>query len=153
MFACKYARQISAYHDGELPPARAAEVEKHLPACALCAEELKRLQAVSRLVASARIPQMSPALLGRLHGSVGSFNEVVVLRLARWATELAAAVLVACSLWIWSANGKLKPYEVSLESLQMTAMRLEVEAADGVSQEEMLAQWIAMNLSREDGID
>lgn len=41
---------ISAYADGELPPARAAEVEAHLATCTECARELALIRTMGEAV-------------------------------------------------------------------------------------------------------
>lgn len=46
---------IGAYHDGELPPGRAAEIEAHLEGCAACRRELEELRVLSALL------QLDPA--------------------------------------------------------------------------------------------
>ena len=42
--ACAHADQLWAYLDGELPPARARAVARHLAACARCGAQARRLR-------------------------------------------------------------------------------------------------------------
>ena len=100
--------RISAYHDGELAADQRRAVEIHLAACGACAAELARLRAISRAFtdhALAIEPMPRPAL-DRLHDAVGAaFEERTsgtgdVLRLTRFVTGLAAAIMVAAGSWI-----------------------------------------------------
>ena len=47
MDSCDNPQAISAYHDGELPPDRARQLEQHLRQCDACRQELARLEALS----------------------------------------------------------------------------------------------------------
>ena len=105
--ACDVSR-ISAYHDGELAAEYRRAVEAHLAACPACAAELARLRELSRLFAYhalARDTMPRPAL-DAVHAAVSeAFEERVigareVLRLTRFVTGLAAAILVAAGSWL-----------------------------------------------------
>ena len=82
MSECKYARQLGAYHDGELPPAQAAEVEEHARRCSACAADLARIRALSQMLKSAQGAQLPPAVLERLHRRVDLTRAVSMRRMA-----------------------------------------------------------------------
>jgi anti-sigma factor RsiW len=105
--ACDRAR-INAYHDGELTAEQRRTVEVHLASCETCATELARLREIARLFAGHALSTdaMPPAALEQLHAAVGDAFEqhtrgtYEVLRLTRFVTGLAAAIMVAAGSWI-----------------------------------------------------
>src|SRR5437764_11454560 len=106
MAECEYGILVSAYHDGQLDAERARQVEVHLAACPACAAELEGLRRLSRALAGWQAPQMPEEVLGRLHEAVT--GEVVaaergVMRLARALSGVAAAVMIAGTLWLMGA--------------------------------------------------
>ncbi len=58
MTHARLARQLSAFLDGELPPAQVRQVAAHLKTCALCTIELARLERVKSLLG--RLPEPEP---------------------------------------------------------------------------------------------
>ncbi len=50
---------LPAYHDGELPPGKAAQVEAHLQTCPSCRAEQKRLTELSALLRDDSLPAFS----------------------------------------------------------------------------------------------
>lgn len=52
---------LPAYHDGELPPARRQQVEKHLQDCPTCRRELDELAGLSALLKAEPLPVRTPA--------------------------------------------------------------------------------------------
>ena len=51
----QYHRDLTAYVDGELPPDRAARLERHVRSCAACSADVKALGQLSRLAPPAEI--------------------------------------------------------------------------------------------------
>jgi anti-sigma factor RsiW len=97
---CEFKQQVHAYYDGELPTERAAQVEQHLLTCANCAAELEQLRAISNLLS--RGPTIRPMTLARIHRSIDSLSEGVILKLVTRLTAAAALVLLAGTLWLIS---------------------------------------------------
>ena len=96
----KTLEQVQAYHDGELSVADRAAVEAHLAGCADCTAELARLRALSGMLRGGA-PVMSAEAMRRLLDQVHYVEEeTIVLPLVRRLTGLAAAVLLAGSLWL-----------------------------------------------------
>jgi len=103
--SCDQSQLLSAYLDGELPPAEAARLSEHLAACPACSAEADELRALGRLMGMARRSDLglpSEDAMGRLHEHVAQLVETTdygLLRIARLFTGLAATVLIA-GLWL-----------------------------------------------------
>jgi anti-sigma factor RsiW len=104
MNTCPFSEQLEAFYDGELDQSRRGEIERHLPQCPSCAAEARRLEAMSRLLASWPGPKLSQIGLYRLHSRVDQAMEEGVLRFARLLSAIAACVLVAGSVWLVKAR-------------------------------------------------
>jgi len=102
MSTCNYERQLSAYHDGELPPAAAAELESHLDGCPACQAELRRLRNMSSLlgeaVAAAYVPD---GAMRRWQRSVRPARDRAILRTTQMFAAAAAALLLFCATALW----------------------------------------------------
>src|SRR5262249_41125643 len=87
--------RLSAFLDGELPPADRAAVEGHLRQCAACAHELEELAAVDALARELPVqvpPGYFEALPGRVRSRVRTRRRP--WSVAVWVGAAAAAVLV-----------------------------------------------------------
>jgi anti-sigma factor RsiW len=144
MSECEYARRINPYHDGELGEAAATELAEHLRRCPGCAAELARLRALSRLMATAARPQISGDALKRLHARVEIGSGAAVRRMAWAAAGIAAAVLVACCLWLGFATVQTTPAEIPVWELVAIEANGTPPAEDS---RELLAWWIVEDLS------
>jgi anti-sigma factor RsiW len=89
---CDNLPRVSAYHDGELPAAAAAEVERHLATCGACAAELAGYRAVSRSFASAELPKLSNPARRRLRRALDEERAASRLRIVRALTAVAASI-------------------------------------------------------------
>jgi anti-sigma factor RsiW len=98
---CEDIQPISAYHDGELPPADAQAVARHIAQCPSCRTELERLQAISKWLSAAPQPAIPPAAVDRLRRSVRPRRDRLVLRTTKALTAAAAAVLLVCAGALW----------------------------------------------------
>ena len=102
MESCENERQLSAYHDGELAPAEAAELERHLARCDACAAELRKLRAMSQFLSSAVDVQQVPAeAMDRWRYSVRPGRDRVILRITEMMSAAAAAILLVCVTMLW----------------------------------------------------
>lgn len=110
--ACEaFEHELSAYLDGELPPAERGRVEAHLAQCPRCAAELRELRRVGETlrrwetheVRSAPSTGFRNRVLRAVGGDPGSTRdaEVRVWRHAAWAAAVAAGVVAAIA---WSAH-------------------------------------------------
>jgi len=151
MNPCDMGRRLSAYYDGEplsADPARAeaerADLEAHLATCPHCRAELARLGRLSALLAEAgrgaRLPERARE---RLHRRLEAASAAEVGRVAKAALAAAAAVLLACGLWLWQADGTEAAEPLPL--WETVAAQQEGLAAGS---QEQLAQWILQDLER-----
>ena len=104
MADCEFQAKVHAYHDGELPLPEQAGVELHLRACPACARELAGLRRMSELFASARLPELSPEALQRLHRGRVLVLEPALVRTSEFFAAAAAALLLVCAAWLWRAS-------------------------------------------------
>ena len=139
MSDCTYSQQIEAYHDGELPQAARAEVERHVEACASCAGMLARLEGISQLFNDAPPIRLSQMSLARLHGNLDLLTDRALLRLARVMTGVAAAIILCGSLWLVRSRPVVTvvPSQISyvLQSEEAASSLDAVSSADLVMQE------------------
>ncbi len=143
MESCSHISRISAYHDGELPDGRRAEVEAHLQHCPQCAAELAELQTMSAMLERMPRRQLDPLGLARLHQQVDSLTDRSLLRFVEMLSGLAAALLVAASVWLVQApEAAAQP----LPAWERAAVTLQTEPANG-SQTMQAAEWIVSDLS------
>lgn len=68
--SCAFEEDLTAYLDGELPPARRQELERHLPGCASCGPTLailrKHMPQLAALPAFEPSPQLRRAVMNAL---------------------------------------------------------------------------------------
>ena len=152
MKECEYTSRLGSYYDGELSGESAAEMERHLQDCRVCAAELDRLRGLSHLLASAARPQPSPELMVRLHRRVDIGSYVSVRRTAEILAAAAAVVLIVCSAWLTTVPGV--PESAGPIPLWETAAAgqqgVELAAA---SAEQQLAMWTIYDLAGNKGND
>ena len=150
MDTCERTRQVSAYHDGELPLEERRALEAHLSHCPVCAEELQQLRGISRFLAGARLPDAPAELLQRLHDAP-RVRERVVTRMAEVLMAAAAVVLVVCAGWIFATLSEGGATTAASDSWEVTAITLNADTTSSETQD--VAQWIVDDLSSENGHD
>jgi len=101
MASCENQRQLSAYHDGELPADEAADLERHVARCEACAAELRKLRAMSHLLSSAIQRQVPAEAMDRWRRSVRPARDRVILRMTEMLSAAAAAILLVCLTVLW----------------------------------------------------
>ncbi len=127
MADCEYQVKIHAYHDGELPPADRESAEVHLRACPACARELERLRRMSEFFASARLPELSPEALQRLHRGRIVALEPALVHTSEFFAAAAAAIMLVCAAWLWRASA---PQELAaMPSWQEVPVTYQVDAS------------------------
>jgi anti-sigma factor RsiW len=100
--SCAFNNRLSAYFDGELDAALAAEMRRHIEQCAECAAELAELKKMSGLFDESPLPHLSQIAEYRLHNKADLLIHGDVIRVARYIRAVAACVLVGS--WLWLAN-------------------------------------------------
>jgi anti-sigma factor RsiW len=95
---CDRQAQVHAYHDRQLGPAAREAFEVHLAECAACAQLLGEVRAVSHLIASASLPEVSNASISRYYAAWNASKQRGLLRISSWLTAAAAALLIGSLL-------------------------------------------------------
>lgn len=101
---CDQLHLIHAYHDGELSPERAGEVESHMRGCAVCEAELASLRAMSLRLRAIALPAMPVDLPARVRAKFADVPDGAALRLASWLTAAAAMVIAASLVWLGAGS-------------------------------------------------
>ncbi len=136
------AKQVHAYHDGELDAARRNELEAHLRECMACAELLADLRRMSMAMSHAALPAMPDAAMKRFAGVWQKANDRAILRIATWFTAAAASLLFG-ALFLWP---KSQPTMASRPAVWDTVAVMPPASGDS-SELVQVAQWIAEDLS------
>lgn len=130
----KIAGWLEPYLDGELSPGKAELVERHLPICQHCQQELKDLKALTAGLRGAVVDPEGEARLKGLWPAIAEGVEKGSL-LRGWADELmawlrlhlrpalglaAAALLIIGALMVYrpGLQGPVTPSEVDILSLE-----------------------------------
>jgi anti-sigma factor RsiW len=135
------------YHDGELRPEDARELQEHLSACESCKHELSQLVALSELLSETSDPVAPPAIAERLCQSLPGRQEVVIVRLCRRMALAAAAIIALCSVGLWSRTSLRGDESVGPAAWEVAAVTLDDQTVDAGSSE-VLAAWIVGDLTR-----
>ena len=151
MPSCEFDRRIGAYHDGELPVGQRRDIEEHMRHCPACARELRRLVALSRFFSAAGTPQMPSDALARLHRTIDSVPERIVIRTAAVFAAAAAALLLARSVWLWQTSSGPPSYPTSVPAWERVAQTPQADVLADAGAESRLAEWIVEDLSLENG--
>lgn len=139
---CDRTHQVSAYHDGELAAGAVAELERHLPACEACRDELASLRRLSAMVQSAAMDEPAFGSLQRwMRSSPRAAIDHSVRRLAGWMTAAAATVFVTATLSLMMRSAEATPVLGEWELAMVNP------GSEPASQTVLLAQWMADDLS------
>jgi anti-sigma factor RsiW len=108
MMPCDFEHFLDAYHDGELPEPHRREIAQHAEQCPACAKALRDIDELSQAFASMRSiprPALSAESLTQLHEHVDAMtSDRSLLRFAEALSGIAAALLVAATLWMTQAR-------------------------------------------------
>jgi len=147
---CTRARELHAYHDGELSLEERRTFEGHLAKCPRCARELVQIRSVSNLVAASSIPDIPPETLCRLHRRLDDAKENGILRLGEWLAAAALTLLLFSSALFWRMGTNGKPEDAFGQEWEKAAMTLRVEDAPFEEPELQLAQGLFADYPKED---
>ena len=134
---------------GEADGGDAAELKAHLAGCAECRAECAQLAAISRLLTTAQVPDISQEAIERLHEEAVAAPGRGVLKLAERLIAAAAVITVACGGWLWRGPSVSEPALAGEADWQQAAVTLNVEAVSSDAQQ--LAQWMVEGLTTENG--
>ena len=104
MSDCPSNAKIEAYHDGELSAADAAAVERHLPDCPACTQQLAQLREMSALLAGEPPAEILPIELARIHRRLERLYDRSFLRFCAAMSAVAASVLIISSVWLFDGT-------------------------------------------------
>lgn len=150
---CDREPQVHAYHDRQLGPAAREAFELHLTECAACGALLADLRAVSRMIASAPLPDVPAGGVDvrRYYAAWDASRQRGLLRISSWLTGAAAAVLVGSLLLLPpkqpGETGPLVAVADAGEWETVAIMPPPERRGDRPDQYVELAQWIADDLS------
>ncbi len=158
MTGCPSTQLLEAYYDGELPAGRAAEMAAHVESCVECARELRVLRDTSQLFVSAPRPTLSADVLARLHAELDSLYERSLFRFAELLSGVAAAVLIAATLWgVWIPSSSISDASIETAAPNYASWEASAAALNGDSalpaaaharaMHTETASWIVMGLS------
>jgi anti-sigma factor RsiW len=132
-----FCEDYSALIDGELAPARAAEVRAHIDACPACRARLASLRRVDRSLAELSPPALPADLRTRLQSRIERPGARPLGRRApggrrRWlAAPAAAAAAAAAAAILYLAPGEPEPSAVVARNATAPSSP-EIAGADGV---------------------
>ena len=151
MKECEQVSRASAYHDGEMPPAARREFQQHLRQCVSCAAELERLEMLTGLLGALPPPATPPWMLDRLYRAVDLRPVTVLRRMAEALSAVAAVILVACLVGL-AIQPSSQAAAGAMPVWESRAINQQSEESAFGGTEELLARWMAQDLSGKDGL-
>ncbi len=139
---CPDELRLSAYHDGELPAADRAVVQRHLADCPPCVGYLDGLARVSAwmVAGGAAAGGLTPLVRARLHRRVDAMFEQGLVRFGWELSGVAAAVLLAGSAWLaWAAHASAPATTATAATLPPWVEAQVAAGADPVSASQLPA--------------
>lgn len=106
---CPHNLRLQAYHDGQLGPDDAREIERHLSACGGCAGELAALRELSELLSDRRPATIRAEELSRIHAAVEEVEGRSLFRLAVAMAAVAASILIISMTWMYDLPTATSP--------------------------------------------
>jgi anti-sigma factor RsiW len=97
---CPTEQTLSAYHDGELAADMRAEIARHVADCNPCTQFLAELRNISGMFAASSPDGLSQIAWHRLHAKLDDVLERGLVRYAWEVSGVAAAILIAGSIWL-----------------------------------------------------
>ena len=113
MTSCPTGEELNAYHDGRLVGERRELIELHIAGCEACGLALKRLSALSRLLATAVQPQLSQIARHRLHNKIDLAMDRGLVRFGWSLSGIAASILLVSSVWLMHAGSARQTAEAA----------------------------------------
>ncbi|MDD4888373.1 MAG: zf-HC2 domain-containing protein [Phycisphaerae bacterium] len=150
MNTCERSNRLNAYHDGELSPPEAVELERHVRGCPACAAELDGLRRLTHALASEAEPELPASALRRFHRAVDRVARNGIVRFAETFAALAATIMLVCVLNL--AHGS-PARQATMPVWEAAAVSESAGESGSPSAEDLVASWISQDLSRENGHD
>jgi len=118
---CSFSIRIDAFHDGELSATEQSAVRQHLNTCPACAAQLSQLQQMSRFFGENSDIRLSQIAMARLNNRLKSETSRGVIRLAWAMNAIAAAILVAGTVWLQHLQAEDSARTTSVAVASVTA--------------------------------
>jgi len=146
MSGCEHTFRVHALHDGELSPAQAEELRRHVGVCGECAAELAACRASSSWVRAAPRPAVPTGLAESIRRRIDTHADGGVFRLGWWLTSAAAMILVGCVLRL--EFGHASTMTTPTPAWDLSASYAGMDGGSGAtSDERQFAQWVVDDLS------
>lgn len=100
-----------------------------------------------RIEALANLPRhtLPGEALDAVHARIDELGDAAIMRINRWATSIAAAILIVCSLVLVRELSPVQQADSAEPSLESVAM-MSPDAGADTPAETRLAQWIVVEL-------
>ena len=149
MTDCMHAGKANAYYDEELSSEERTEFAEHLPTCPSCRRDVEENGALSELLASADVPEISQAGLERLHRSIAGLFEPGLQRVAKALAVAAVALMVIGSTFAWRLSASTGPEGAWVEQWEEVTLTPPVGDLDLENTETNFADWMMATLLEE----
>ena len=150
---CPWSSKLDAFYDGELSPDESRELAQHLPSCSPCSRNLRQIAQLSRSLSALRSDSIRPGdiAMQRWRQTVRNTQRThAILRLARFVSGVAAAIVAGGSLWLFThpATSPINAHvaAAAADNWEQTAITLAYEPRVTAPAEVELAEWIARDL-------
>ena len=142
-------RELSAYHDNELPRDEAERVAAHVRTCPACQAELARLRAVSGAVRSMSFPRLSDEVMARLD-AIDQGGVWTPLCRTAWhvCVAMAALFVVACAGLLHALSGP-SPLSAPGREWEAVAVSFDEDWTAWEQPEVPVARWVVSDLGME----
>jgi FecR protein/Putative zinc-finger len=116
------SRRLARYHDGQLAPADAQSVERHLARCARCRRELDEIRFAAELVRQLAVRTAPSSLWPAIEDALAAPQSRSFMPVLRWAAASLVAIVVIGAGAYWYASRLAGPWEVALDNAGPTRM-------------------------------
>jgi FecR protein/Putative zinc-finger len=117
------SRRLARYHDGQLAPADAQSVERHLARCARCRRELDEIRFAAELVRQLAVRTAPSSLWPAIEDALAApQSRSLRMPVLRWAAASLVAIVVIGAGAYWYASRLAGPWEVALDNAGPTRM-------------------------------
>jgi anti-sigma factor RsiW len=149
---CHYLPTLSSYHDGELSPGQAADLEAHLSSCASCRGELRALRRISAVMDHAPRLELSKSARGRILAGLraGERNRQIMTLARPFAAAASVIVALGLPLLLAAPASTSTTSTASLASApvwEATLLSHDSESVARSTSQDQVAEWVAADLA------
>ena len=130
MFTRHVDQSLTRYYDGELPAVERQRVEAHLASCERCRAALDEIQFSATLVRQLTAVSAPPSVWHGIDAALAGPHRTFATRLPlRWAAACAVLLIIAGSVYWWTRDSVVGPWEVA-------------QTKDGIPRRMTSGEWI-----------